>query len=261
MRKRAYSTSTNANKSARMVGGRVLSYRPSAPVAGSYRSRISRGAVQSARAGLEVKGVDVALTQALGVINTTTTNANCVLLNAIAPGSGSFNRIGRKAHLKSLRLKGSVEFVSTPSAAGIIVGNWMRMVVVWDQQPSSGTIPTWDVIFGLTDQAGTETSTTLAPLRYDNMDRFKVLCDKIIDYQVQPSTPVSTALVTEQITFDEFISLGNRECVFSGQSATCTIADISTGGLYVYFRANTNTAGANQCAVAAQSFARLRYSD
>jgi len=226
-----------------------------------YPKRVSTAAVMRARAAGELKGVDVALTQALGVINTTTTNANCVLLNAIAPGSGSFNRIGRKAHLKSLRLKGTVEFVSTPSAAGIIVGNWLRMVVVWDQQPSSGSIPTWETVFGITDQAGTESSTTLAPLRYDNMDRFKVLKDCIIDYSVQPSTPVSTALVTEQVTFDEFIPLGGRECVYSGQSATCTIADISTGALYVYFRANTNTAGANQAALGAQSLARLRYTD
>jgi len=260
MRKRAYSTSTNANKAARMVGGRVLSYRPSAPLAGSYRSRVSRAAVAAARAGMEVKGVDVALTQAAPIIITTTTNANATLLNAIAPGSGSFNRIGRKAHLKSLRLKGACVLASTPSAAGVVTGNMLRMVVVWDQQPSSGTIPTWDVIFGLTDQAGTESSTVLAPLRYDNMDRFTVLRDSMVEFETQPAGVVSTGTVTQYKHFDEFIPLKGREVVYSGQSATCTLADISTGGLYIYFRAQVNDA-TSALSIDADSFARLRYTD
>jgi len=260
MRKRAFSTSTNANKSARMVGGRVLSYRPSAPVAGSYRSRISSAAVQAARSALELKGVDTTLTLN-PIISTTTTNASSFLLNAIAPGSGSFNRIGRKAHLKSLRLKGSIVFTAVASATGVNFGNWVRMVIVWDKQPNSGTIPTWDSIFGVTDQAGVETSTILSPLKYDNMNRFQILKEKLIDYDVQAASPVSTGSTSELVLFDEYIPLGNRETLYSGQSATCTTADISSGALYVYFRAYTNTPGANVAQVDATSIARLRYVD
>jgi len=208
----------------------------------------------------EVKGCDMLLTQAGGIVATTGTNANSVLLNGLQAGTGSFNRIGRKVHLKTLRLKGCVEFASTPSAVGAESSNFLRMVVVWDQQPSGGTIPTWDTVFGITDQNGNESSTILSPLRYDNMDRFKVLKDKVIDYQVQPSSPVSTAVITEQVPFDEFVSLGNREVVYASTSNPTTLADISTGGLYVYFRAHVNT-GTQGAAVPAVSIARLRYTD
>jgi len=228
------------------------------------RPRATRGvslqAAMRSRAKTEVKGVDILLTQAAPIITTTGTNANALVLNCIQPGSGSWNRIGRKVHLKSLRMKGSVAFTSTPSAAGAENGNFVRIVVVWDQQPSGAAVPTWDTIFGITDQTGTESSTIMSPPRYDNMDRFTVLKDFTVDYQMQPSTPVSTAAVVEYVPFDCFISLAGREVVFSGQSNPCTIADISTGALYVYFRAIT--ADASQTAqVPATSVARLRYSD
>lgn len=224
--------------------------RPTAP-----RRTAARGMVNQ-----EVKGVDIALTQAPAIITTTTTNANSILLNGIAPGTGSFNRVGRKVVLKTLRLKGAALITQTPSAAGAISPGSLRMVVVWDQQPSGGTIPTWDVIFGITAQDGTESSTVLAPLRYDNMDRFTVLKDKIIDFDSVPGNVVSTASVSTLKSFDEYISLKNRTSVYSGQSAPCTIADISTGGLYVYFRAQ-NSDGTVALSIDADSFARLRYTD
>lgn len=214
----------------------------------------------ASRFSKELKGCDILLTQASPIITTTGTNANALVLNCIQPGSGSWNRIGRKIMLKSIRLRGTVAFSSTPSAAGVENGNWVRMVVVWDQQPSGAAIPTWETIFGITDQAGTESSTIMSPVRYDNTDRFKVLRDKIIDYQLQPSTPVSTASISEQVTFDEYFQLGNREVVYSGQSNPCTIADISTGALYVYFRAFTSDT-TQAASVSSVSYARLRYSD
>jgi len=247
------------NKSTRMIGGRKLTYRPSAPVPGSYRSRVSRAAVAAARNALELKGVDVGLTLT-PVIATSTTNGSAFLLNAIAPGSGSFNRIGRKAHLKSLRLKGAFQVSQTPSATGAVGGACVRMVVVWDLQPNSGSIPTWDVIFGTTDQAGTEASTVLSPLRYDNMNRFHVLKDKSYDYATVPGNVVSTATQIGFMPFDEYINLGGRETNYSGQSATCTTADISTGALYVYFRAQLNDATV-AVSVGSNSIARLRYVD
>jgi len=208
----------------------------------------------------EVKGVDVALTQAAPIATTTGTNTNCVLLNGVAPGTGSFNRVGRKVHLKTVRLRGQAVHTGTPSAAGVVNGNTLRMVVVWDQQPSGGTLPTFDTVFGITDQAGTESCTVMSPPRYDNMDRFTVLRDKIIDFDTDPAGVVTTGVVTTLATFDEFISLKSRECVYSGQSATCTVADISTGGLYVYFRA-LNSDATSAMSINSNSIARLRYAD
>ena len=192
-----------------------------------------------------MKGVDVSLSLS-PIIFSTNTNGSAFLLNGIAPGSASFNRVGRKATLKSLRIKGGVVFTFTPSAAGVVPPNSVRMVVVWDKQPCSGAIPTFETIFGVTAQDGTETSNVNAPLKYDNMARFQVLKDRSIDCPTVAGNVATTATVSQYITVDDFMSLGNRVSTYSGQSAPCTTADISTGALYVYFRAQDNTAGATQ---------------
>ena len=54
----------------------------------------------------EKKGLDTNLYIA-SVINTSNTNTNCFVVNLIQQGSGSWNRVGRKVNLKSLRIKGS----------------------------------------------------------------------------------------------------------------------------------------------------------
>jgi len=206
----------------------------------------------------EVKGCDVLLTQA-SIITTTNTNANVVLLNGIQQGTGSFNRVGRKLLMKTLRLRGTAVYTSTPSATGVVNGNVMRMVVVYDKQPSAGSIPTWDTIFGITDQQAGETSTVMAPLRYDNMDRFQVLRDKLYEFDVDPAGVVSTGTITQQVVIDEFVTI-NKSVVYATSSNPSTLADISSGGLYVYFRALTQDATSN-VTVPATAFARLRYTD
>jgi len=255
-RKRSYSLSTNANKATRMVGGRVLTYRPSTAVPGSFRAMQRSYGRQTG----ELKGCDILLTQAAPIINTTGSNANIMLLNGIAPGTASYNRVGRKLTFKSLRLKGCVEFTSTPSATGVQFGNFVRMVVVWDKQPT-GTIPTWETVFGYTLENASEASTILAPVRYDNMSRFSVLKDTVIEYDVQPSSPVSTASVTEQVPFDCYVNLGNKVTTYGGQNVPTTIADIATGALYVMWRAHINNAGQQVASVSNVSVGRVRYVD
>jgi hypothetical protein len=229
-----------------------------------YRASMTQ-AVMRSRVKLEVKGVDILLTQAT-IVNTTNDGTNAVVLNLIPPGSGSWNRIGRKAQLQSVRLRGTAQFIGTPGSAGLTVQNWMRMVVVWDKQPS-GTQPAWDTIFGITPQSGTEASTLLAPLRYDNMDRFQVLKDTVVSpNDCLPVGVAATGQTTQSIPFDCYIPLKGRETVYSGQTATQTIADISSGGLYVYFRCMYNQAVSGavpqaQVAIDANSLARLRFLD
>lgn len=224
-------------------------------------SRSTRRTVglMSRRNATELKGVDINL-NLIPVVSTTTTNASAFLLNGVAPGSASYNRIGRKIQLKSLRLKGAALCSMVPSANGSVSPNGLRMVVVFDRQPNSGTIPTWDVIFGVTDQLGAETSTILSPVRYDNMSRFQVIKDKVLDVQTIPANVVTTGVIEQLLSFDEFVSLGNRETTYSGQSSPTTTADISTGALYVYFRAHSNVA-TSTFAIDGDSIARLRYAD
>jgi len=256
-----YAGRPSANyKAARMIGGKVLKYNVRDPVAGSYRART---AIQPSRvygrsnipAGL--KGVDDVLTQA-SLLGTTGTNGGIQTLNLIAPGMGSFNRVGRKVLLKSLRLKGYVLLQQAPSTA-LQEGCMVRMAVVWDHQPT-GTVPTFETIFGFTKQDGTESSTVCAPPRYDNMARFKIIKDVTMRCSPQTAGTLAGVAQEEVFPFDEYINL-NLTTTYGGQSATCTIADIATGALYIVWRQQELGGAGAVATVPASSVYRLRYID
>jgi len=207
----------------------------------------------------EVKGMDTDLSFS-PVIATTNTNASSFVLNLIQQGAGSWNRVGRKSHAKSLRIKGHLDFTVAPIVAtGVSQQNSCRMVVVWDQQPSGNALPAFDTIFGITAQDGTESCPDITcPPKFDNMDRFRVLLDR----QYAPNPIYFSSAGTGpsgqiQLPVDEYLRLSGQETVFSGQSAPMTIADISTGAIYVYFRALIN----GQSTVTSDLIARLRYTD
>ena len=147
----------------------------------------------------------------------------------------------------------------TPTVAtGVVASQSVRMVLVWDKQPNSGTIPTFDTIFGVTDQTGAEsTSDILNPPRYDNMDRFRVLKDYVQDLEESDFMGVGSAPeLTIRYNFDEYVKLKNLETNSSATNNPSTIADISTGALSVFFRAQNNGATA---IAGVDGFARLRY--
>lgn len=230
----------------------------------AYRREVARRAIpsRSLRVG-EVKGMDTELTAAGPVVNTTGTNANAVVLNLVRAGTGSWNRVGRKIYPKSLRLKGAFLCAYAAQTTTLNLQDmYIRMVVVWDKQPSGAAIPAWDTVFGVTNQAGGEVSTLLAPPRYDNMDRFRVLKDCMFnsDVQATPATGGSTNQVLVRLPFDEYIKMKGVETVFSGQSEPMTIADISTGALYVFFRASNATANTASVSIE-EAYARLRSTD
>lgn len=225
-------------------------------------SRHNRRVAAISRPG-ELKGVDTDITLAsTQVLTTTNTNGGSFVLNLVQAGTGSWQRIGRKIWMDSLRLKGSLMAnLDDTAAAAPLQTLTMRMVVVYDSQPSSGAIPTFDTIFGRTVQDGTESCSFLDPLRYDNTGRFRVIRDKTYTFQASSIASGGGGGGNASYDFDEFIELGGLETIFSGQSTPMTIADISTGGLYIYFRADTNTGGTAQAQVRNYSFARLRYRD
>lgn len=211
----------------------------------------------------ELKGMDTDIDIAEGsLVNTTNTNDAAIVLNLIRAGTGSWNRIGRKVHMKSLRLKGTARYQYTAqSTTSNVIGATMRMVVVYDKQPSSGTIPTFDTIFGRTTQDGTESCEFLDNLRFDNTGRFRVLSDKVISCcpTIEPPTGGTTNLVLCPFDFDQYLKI-NLETIYSGQSSPMTIADISSGALYIYFRASANSDPTSEWYINNAS-ARLRYMD
>lgn len=221
----------------------------------------TRPAAPRLRVG-ETKGVDTLLTLN-PVIATTNTNGSIFTLNLVPPGSASYNRVGRKIYNKSVRVKGVAKiYYSLETTTSDLTGNVLRCVLVWDKQPS-GVLPAFDTIFGYSLQDGTEASQFMAPPRYDNMDRFQVLKDWTIHNGINATPPLAGTqnFVEQYFPFDEYIKLGNRETVFSGQTSPATIADVSTGALYMVFRSSFSTGTSNQVIIEPNSIARLRYTD
>jgi len=216
-----------------------------------------RRALQS-NAG-ELKGLDVSIDNTT-LISTTSTNADIILLNPIENGNASWNRIGRKAFLKSVRLTGMLTHESGISATTLNAnGNRARMLLVWDKQPSGNTLAVLSDIIGDQDAGGTETSDLFSHLKFDNTGRFSILKDIVID---MPVTSVNNRGGTEDLTvnqysFDYYCDLKNRTSIFSGESDPITIADISTGGLYLVQRASF--AALNINSVNSSGTARLRF--
>lgn len=207
----------------------------------------------------EVKGVDSDISQSL--IATTSTNVGIDVLNLIAPGTASFNRVGRKTVLKSVKISGVLQWVNEPTfATGVGRIPVARAILVWDSQPS-GTIPTFDSIFGTTLQAGTEQVTSIMdPIKYDGMERFRV----IRDFRYTPGAnpiPVSfgsAPKITWATHVNEYVKLPPLKSNYSGQTATQTIADIASGALYLIWRTESASA-ATTCTL--DAMARLRYWD
>lgn len=241
-------------------------YPSSARFAGAYYvgGRYVRGSsrrIYAKRSGVELGGMDTDISVGLFPI-TTNSNANIVVLNLLQPGNGSWNRHGRKATMKSLRLRGAMTYLNVPIVTTYAVTrSYARMVVVWDKNPNSGTIPTWDTIFGETSQTGTEDSTPLSGVRYDATARFRVLKDCIFTPpEVMPLGAASVAPVSSYVPFDEFIDLKGLETVYSGETNPLTIADIASGALYVGFRQGNNSSTSDSWTIAAGfGNARLRF--
>ena len=210
----------------------------------------------------ELKGVDTIIDNsapAFGpVIDTTNTNGSAVVLNLIQTGTGSWNRIGRKTSLKSLRLKGYTECFIYQGPGNDFNGNMLRISVVWDKQPSGGTIPTFDDIYSETNQSGAETTTVWSQPAFDTLGRFRVIKDMTIPFEAE-NTPAVGQLTRVVVPIDEYIRLPDLESNYSGQSTPMTIADINSGALYLYGRALQNTTDVTQVNLFLRC--RIRYTD
>lgn len=204
----------------------------------------------------ELKGVDTTLVGGLPLSNMSD-NEGIVVLNLIQQGTGSWNRIGRNALLKSVRCSGEIQAQWT-SGGPILQAPWFRLVLVWDTQPS-GIIPNKNDIFGNTNQSGIETSTIYNHIRYDNMSRFSIIHDEMHTMDLSALVTVNDFTVQRNCKFDFFVPLKDRKVTYSGQSSPLQISDISSGALYfIVLNDAEATAGFG---MGINGTARLRYTD
>ena len=90
-----------------------------------------------------------------------------------------------------------------------------------------------------------------------------MLRDKRISMNPQGIPAAGGSIISPQFKLDEYIKIPSScaTTVYSGQSSPQTIADISSGALYVIFRVDQNTTGKFTATVPSSSWARLRYYD
>ena len=262
---------------------------PYTPAPSSYRYTSGRGGSrpryqgyyrsQNGKFKKEVKGCDTNLVgtaaapgTSAAITSTTNSNANIYLLNGVQQGAGSWNRVGRYIYNKSIKLDLEMQLSTKEigSNASVVMGQYVRCVLFWDNQPNSSTIPTWDTIFGWTDQKGGEATSISAPLRYDNMMRFRILRDWKIEPEIAGNfNPNPDSGTLDGITntwvckSSSYIKLKSMMTNFSGNSDPTTTADISTGALYLAFRAYSTTLGTTgtQWNINPNSVCRLRFTD
>ena len=172
------------------------------------------------RGRAELKFVDVtAINQPV-----TTTWAG-VLINGVAQGSDFNQRIGRKSQMKSVLFNGNF-FPGTTISANASQGVYMRVVIIYDTQPNSGTLPVGTDIFVTNDPK--------SPLNLNNRDRFQILMDvrKQLGSYTFSATPALTAGSPTNAYWTKYRKC-NKETIFSGTAAT--IGSISTGSLYLFY--------------------------
>lgn len=231
----------------------------------SRTTRSSRGRrtnVVVLKSSGELKGADTGLSRATAIEETTNSNAKIMVLNGISPGSASYNRIGRKIRMQSIRVTGHIQTLRINEAVtGDMYGNYVRMVIVYDKQPSDA-LPNFDTIFGRTLTSGIEDSGILENLRYDNTGRFRVYMDEKIEFPAEfNNLNAGTAdRVRNFKLFDKYVKLPNLPTVYSGQSIPTTIADISSGALYFIIRAYIDDSTQTEMYID-NATARLRYYD
>lgn len=207
------------------------------------------------RAMGEVKGVDVGLSGTI-VPSLMGTSDGIYVLNLVQMGAGSWNRVGRKIYNKSVRIKGQIQSTWIQATTTPMNAIYVRLVLVWDAQPG-GTMPQKADIFGSTNQSGVEASSIYDHIRYDNMDRFRILREISYIFELTSMASTNGNIIQQAWDVDMFVQLNNLETVYSGQSQPMTIGDVSSGALYLVLLNDLESS----MTMVNSTIARFRYTD
>ena len=225
------------NKSTRMVGGRVLTYRPTAPVFGSSRyNAMTKGLNRRGVASRETGFIDLAV--AGYALDTT---GSVTLLNTVAQGASVNQRVGKKIILKGLQARGLCQNGATATI------NDVAFLIVYDKRPT-GSLP------AVTDILATASSTAFN--NDANSGRFQIL--KRVD-TVLLGNSNAAANQTDAMAFsaDFWLDLKGLPTTFKA-AGTGAIGDQEEGSLLLVTVGNV--AAGTAAATAFLGF-RLRFLD
>jgi len=219
---------------------------------------------------IETKTLDLSLSNINGlppfngIVDTFNTNQSSCILNPIQEGAGDYQRIGKRVNLKSIRLRGTIALKSkTPAvvSSGYNTINCRLVVVYFREQLAA--IPDWNAVFNCVDPIGTKFSNLNAPLASSVMNSVVLLMDRMYNnVQLAPLALTNTDNVYN-CPFDEYLDLGGAGATFQGTANPITAANITSGMLVMYMRADWDSiaAGEGQAYIYENSIARLRYTD
>jgi len=160
-----------------------------------------------------------------------TTGANPVAYNLVAQGTDFTNRVGRVINMSSILFR---YFITPENTASNSEGEIVRILLVYDMQSNSTTIPAITDVLNASD--------VLSGVKLDNRDRFKILYDKRTAMRGVTFTAAAVTGGDPQPFFKEKFFKVNLDTVYSGTGGT--IGNIATGSLLLYFVGNvgsTNT--------------------
>lgn len=170
-----------------------------------------------------------------------------ILLNGvpqITTVDGDTLRAGNEIRITSLQIRGYLSLNQNTN-----VGTAVRVMIFWDRQ-ANGAAPSIDDVL----DASTITERAIAPIEFDEINRFKIIYDKIhlLYPQVQATQLDTNEVAPTDNTITTTLFGGQRrpfriykklnKKVFMGLSATGTITAITSNSLYLAFFSLTPTA-------------------
>lgn len=215
------------------------------------------------RAKEEVKSVDTTITQPFSA------TAVFTVLNVPVQGAAFYNRVGTRISMKSLNIKGYL--LPTASNAASTGWDYGRMALIYDRQPGAagaGAFPAIATLLLEYASGGGTATNPWSPLNPLLRERFTIVRDKHFILPPMGIDGVATSTYAPYNAFapqhdknsfqiDEHIKLAGLEAHYN-QTNGGTIADISTGALYLVFFSEVVAVDA---AWQFNGQARLRYTD
>lgn len=183
--------------------------------------------VRIIKKSIETKHIDV--TAAVGAASA----GSFTLLNGLSQGDDVVNRSGNLAYFKNIGIRFAYSIADTT--------NYIRTILVWDNQPNSATPTTLDFLQAPSDPI-------LSPIKWDNRKRFKILRDDVA--VLDTDDPLSKSASVKK----RYVHIGKKS-FYSGAGGT--IATLGTGALWLFVASDSNVAPNPTCTF----YARLTFAD
>jgi len=194
--------------------------------------------------GSELKVIDNSITQT--GVDATDATGNIFCLNAVTQGTGLNERVGAKITPKSIMVRCKI----TPSfhtdvATGILAGNFLRIMLVW--QDDGGSIPTLNNIVALISSTTppVATSDRSAGKNLLSPDQYRILTDDTIAFTPNVGFIAGAVGATQYaaVYWEKYLDLSKKNLLtrFQATANPPTIAQIAEGSLLLVLSAYANS--------------------